>query len=218
MISITTYDRPDMLLRLLKELQGVEDEILVVDDGSDYDATEYYDYCTYRRFAHQGKEGFWRIWNYILAMCERSKDDFFLFMPDDWHDVDLEKIRYIYNQFDESFACNITNNGIETNWTRCNPKEEMIGDIKAVLCGYVDCGFVTNRQALEMLDWHVRAPSYTRFKTPNISSGVGQDISTRLYRHGVKMYYPKTSLAWHDGTHESKMHPDERKKNPLIPK
>jgi hypothetical protein len=31
------------------------------------------------------------------------------------------------------------------------------------------------------------------------------------------MYTPKKSLAFH-GDHESKMHPEERKKNPLISK
>ena len=50
---------------------------------------------------------------------------------------------------------------------------------------------------------------------PNLSSGVGQQISTKLHNKNKSMYHTKTSLVIH-GDHESKMNFEERKNKPII--
>jgi hypothetical protein len=44
---------------------------------------------------------------------------------------------------------------------------------------------------------------------PNLSSGVGQQITLRLFNLGYGMYHTKTSMVIH-GSHESKMNKVER--------
>ena len=57
MIFITSYNRPEMLLSLLKELEG--ERITVIDDGSEYNPEQLTEYCTYVRTPHRGKFGYW---------------------------------------------------------------------------------------------------------------------------------------------------------------
>ena len=54
-------------------------------------------------------------------------------------------------------------------------------------------------------------------KNPNLSSGVGQQISVRLNKNGYNMYHTKKSMVNH-GSHESKMNKLERTKVNLITK
>jgi len=57
-----------------------------------------------------------------------------------------------------------------------------------------------------VLDW---------VKNPNLSSGIGRSLTFDFKNGNVPMYIPVDSLAIH-GDHESQMHPEERKRNPLI--
>ena len=50
---------------------------------------------------------------------------------------------------------------------------------------------------------------------PNLSSGVGQQISHRLDKLNFGMYHTKLSMVIH-GDHESKMNKNERLKTKLI--
>lgn len=192
MIFITSYDRPRMLLRLLKELEG--EKIIVVDDGSAYDPTEHLNYCDYYRVSHKGREGFWVNWNLMLEIAKGTDDNEFIFLQDDLYDVELEKLRR-----DHTKGClNVLDVGKDRGWT---PK------------GYVDCQFMCDRKVLEALEWKVDPVPIQRFRDPNISSGVGAQLSYRLWLKGIPMYLNR-NYAQH-GNHESKMHKSERLKNPL---
>lgn len=219
MICITSYDRPDMLLRLLKELQGCGHEIHVFDDCSDYPYTDYLGLCQYHRApVHRGKEEYWRQWQWILDTCKHSDADRFLFMPDDWHSVELWRVHDFLDALEPPFAFNFTNNGVVTNWTGVPRREKTVAGEEVWQVGFVDCGFFCPLKTLRALDWKIRPVPQSRFTRDNISSGVGQQLSTRLFKLGIPIYQPRRSMAWHDGTHESKMHPQERKENPLIPR
>lgn len=210
MTIIFSYNRPKMLSRLLDEVTGV-----VIDDGSDYDPKPFLNRCEYHRLPHGGKEYFWNTWNYALSMCKESDDDFFLFLPDDVYNVDLERIKWIHSRISKPYAFNVLNVGHETGWTGVTPKQTEIDGYKAIKCGFVDCGYFCNRQALEKMNFSVDWVNPLRFKQKGISSGVGQHQSRILWKKGVDMYLPCTSLA-HHGDHESEMHPNERKLNPLV--
>lgn len=192
MIFITSYDRPRMLLRLLKELEG--EKIIVVDDGSAYDPTEHLNYCDYYRVSHKGREGFWVNWNLMLEIAKGTDDNEFIFLQDDLYDVELEKLRS-----DHTKGClNVLDVGPDRGWTTR---------------GYVDCQFICNRYVLESLGWELAPVPVTRFNIPNISSGVGQQISFRLWMKGIPMILNGNYA--HHGNHESKMHPSIRKIQPL---
>jgi len=192
MIFITSYDRPKMLLRLLKELQG--EKVVVIDDGSSYDPDEHLEYCEYYRVSHKGKSGFWVNWNFMLELAKESNDNEFIFLPDDIYDFDIQRLRKDYTEG----ALNVLDVGADRGWA---PK------------GYVDCGFICDRKVLEALQWRLEPVHINRFDNPNISSGVGQQMSFRLWMKGIPMYL-NGNYAKH-GTHESKMHKEERLKNPL---
>lgn len=192
MILITSYERPDMLLRLLKELEG--ESVVVVDDGSKYNPDEHLNYCDYYRVSHKGKEGFYVNWNFMLELAKDSNDNEFIFLQDDLNNVELDRLRNDYIK-----GClNVLEVGKDRGWT---PK------------GYVDCNFMCDRSVLEALEWKINPIPIQRFNIPNISSGVGQDLSLRLWMKGIPMYL-NGNYAQH-GAHESKMHPTERINNPL---
>jgi len=212
MTIIFTYNRFSMLNSLLNELKG--EGITVIDDGSDYDPTPLLDRCEYLRFPHQGKQGFYKLWDYALKICKKSNDTWFMFSPDDITDIQLDKIKDV-TKYLSVFAFNYVNAGKDRGWTDVQWKDTIINGVECYEMGYVDGVFVTDRTTLELLDFTVHPVPQSRFVIPNISSGCGQQLSKRLAGLNVPMYLSKKSLAYH-GDHESVMHPDERLKHPLI--
>ncbi len=213
MIIVFSYQRPKRLLTLLK---GLDEHCYVIDDGSDYDPSEHRKYAEYHRYKHQGKEGFWRLWDEALKLCRDSEDDWFLFLQDDVEDVQLDKIREVTKGLDK-YAFNIMRRGNPLRgWTAVTPKETKLNGLDVFECGYVDCIYVTNRKTLELLDWKMEPLHPYRVYQKGRSSGVGEQQSQRFVELGVPMYFPKVSLAFH-GDHPSKMHPD-RKINHMISK
>jgi len=211
LILITTYNRSEMLLSLLKEING---NVVVFDDGSEYNPSEHKKYCRYYRYSHQGKIGFWKIWGEMLRIAKRSKDDWFLFLQDDVTGVQMDKIKGVTKGLD-TFAFNIMRRGDPMRgWTNIQPSPATLNGLDVFKCGYVDCIFSTNRKTLELLEWQMNPISPYHSYPKGKSSGVGEQLSQRFKRLDVPMYFPKKSLAVH-GDHESKMHPN-RKVNHMI--
>lgn len=207
MIIIQTYNRPEMLSNLLNELG----HCVVVDDGSQYDAEPFADRCDYYRFTHKGKEGFYLQWQYIFDICRESDDDWFMFIQDDVSNVYMKGIKDVCSQLGEEYAFNFMRRGKDRGWTLIKQKKTDFG----FQVGYVDCNFCTTRKTLEKINFHIEPVDVSRFQRPNISSGVGQQLSRKFAWKNIPMYIPKKSFAYH-GDHESIMHPSERKTNPLI--
>jgi hypothetical protein len=214
MIVIFSYNRPEMLLSLLKELEGQRPT--VIDDGSTYDPTEHMKLSNYIRKPHTGKKGYWQKWNIAFSLCDMSDNDFFLFLPDDVQDINIGKIREIGEELKDSlYAYNYLNDGRDYCWGSKVCKDITIAGEKSKQIGFVDCGFFTNRKTLEKINFSLNPVSKERFKDPLKSSGVGQQLSERFKKLGVKMYKPINSLAYH-GDHESQMNKQERKIHPLV--
>lgn len=199
MILITTYKRSKLLLRLLKELQG--EQIICIDDGSDYDPSEHLQYCDYYRTPHRGKQEFWKQWQIMFDIAQESEDDEFIFLQDDLYNVDLEGLRQV--ETPDKYALNVMDIGPDRGWSPT---------------GYVDCQFKTNRQTLDAIGWFIKPVDKIRWEfRPQMSSGVGQWLSTQFYRNNIPMILPDQNYASH-GDAESKMHTDLRKEEPLIAK
>ena len=214
MICIFSYNRPEMLMSLLKELHG-RDSIVVMDDGSGFDPEPFLDYCDFYRAEHRGKQGFWMQWRDALEILRDSTCKQFIFLPDDAENVQYDRIIQA-TRGQKRYAINVINAGADRGWTDIPYTPVNLNGITANKMGYVDCAFVCDRKALELLNWQIQPVSTIRFiLNPLISSGVGCQLSRRFKQLRVDMYLPVESLARH-GKHESMMHPIERKNNPLV--
>jgi len=203
---ILTYNRPKMLTECVEHLNSKGIYPIILDDGSDN--VPDLDYVFSHK--HRGKEGFWITWSEMLTECHRIESDFFLFMPDDFVDIDIDRIMKLHAKYkDKPYAYNIINDGRTKLFNGVLPVRK---DSETIMTGFVDCGFFCNRKALDKIGYFMNPTA-----SNEESSGVGRQLSKRLLQNRVLMYTPIKSLAKH-GNHESKMHKEERLINPLISK
>jgi hypothetical protein len=197
-----TYDRPEMLTKAVDNLGRFGVVPTIKDDGSTYETN----LPQYFRHKHRGKDMFWLTWDEMLKDCYMG-GELFVFMPDDFQDLEFNRILKLHEKYKDSpYVYNILNDGREGLFTGVVPYQV---DEDTIMCGFTDCGFFCNYQALERLGFGME-----RTDVKEDSSGVGRNLSMRFLAGRVLMYKPVKSLAYH-GTHESKMHPEERKRNPL---
>lgn len=208
MIFVFSYQREQMLKQVLKDLK--DEVVTILDDGSDFTIK----HPNVIKFKHGGKEKFWEKWFFAFKIAEGTDDDFFLFMPSDFLNIDLVKIKEIHNNYkDKPYVYNIINDGREMCWNNLRP---LIKDRNTEQVFFTDCGFFCNRAALEAIEFKIKEVDKGRFiKRKDISSGVGQYLTTYFNRARVKIYKPNESLAYH-GDHESTMHPIGRKEVQLL--
>lgn len=198
-----------MLERLLSEVMGRGQKVIVIDDGSDFKL----DYVEWISMPHGGKKGFWKNWNKAFNLFNESGDDFVLFIPDDVKDIDFEKIDSYRDQLvKQRYIFNVLTDKRKRCWNRIMPVSM---DETTEKIGFVDCAFFTNRYTFETLGFHMIPINRSRFRKPNISSGVGQQLTSRVNDLNIPIYRSKTSLVYH-GDHSSIMHSVERKRNPLL--
>jgi hypothetical protein len=213
MIIIFTYNRPEMLLRLLRECPAGE-QVIALDDGSDYDPSEHMKLCRYIRTQHWGKMGFWQKWQYAFDLCQNSTDEYFTFLADDMREVEWHRLARIP---DKLYAQNLMfERGRIRDWTGLGGYPEQFNGEPHYMVGYVDCAYQTNRMTMEQIGWKQDEVEFEWFMAgPNISSGVGHHQSWRFVHNRVPMVMPSKTIAKH-GNHLSQMHPEHRKKVPLI--
>lgn len=161
-----------------------------------------------------GKENFWMRMDEAVNTCLSSSYDFFMIMPDDVSNIDLERIKHFSNT-SSRFVVNLTNDGRLKCWGG-NPKrfkDITVNGHKYIHVDFCDCGFITNRNTLKNVKIYPVNKSW--FDRPNKSSGVGHQLTKTFRRLLVPMYVPEKSLVYH-GDHDSVMHYEERKRLPLI--
>jgi hypothetical protein len=191
-----------------------------MDDYSDYDYTEHSKYCTYVRSEEKyGREGYYKQWDRALKIARDCGDDLLIFMPDDFSNLDYNKIVMFSNHASgRLYSFNLINDGREQSFRQYRVKDIRIKGEDCKLVGFNDCGFFTNRKTMQKVKFYMNKISPERFKNrPALSSGVGDQLTTRMRAKNVLMYMPIKSLAYH-GDHDSVMHYEERKENPLISK
>lgn len=212
MIFIFSYNRHDMLLNLIDRLKPYHPWI--IDDGSDFSIFSIGDYDRFMRFKHGGKRKFWQRWKLAFEMAEGSTNQFFLFMPDDFQDIDYDKITDLHYKYGQHgpYVYNIINDGRTQQWVSFKASPV---DSETMRIGFTDCGFFCNREALEKIGFHIDPIPELYFRKPSRSSGVGMQLTRRLIRANVPIYKPIKSLAFH-GDHKSLMHPSLREIQPLI--
>lgn len=223
-VVITTYNREQMLKLLLEDIEkqrGVNKIlVLIFNDGSKkkYELKKYANidigYIHYRN--NYGKYRYWELINNTFAYCKNTNSKYFIYLPDD--------IRLKKGFFKKSISLQETiNKGVlsllldkerikRTNWTNILAID--MGD--KYLTQWCDMCFICNKSFFETLEYKIISINMSRWgQNKLLSSGVGQQISMRLFDKLFPMYHVKETLVTHDD-HESVMNKTERKKNKLL--
>lgn len=223
-IVITTYNREEELKKLLNDIflnNPYNILVLVFDDGSDkiYDLSDYN--LKYIKFLNNhGKKKFWIMVNKIFNYCKNIKSEYFVFLQDDQRISDfflkksMEKFENIIDPKKISLELRTDSRTTRSNWTNFEPIP--IGDY--IKTQWVELDFICKYDFFKTLNFTVDPINESRWKkNPNLSTGVGHQLSTRLNKMGFSMYHVKNSLISH-GMLESKLFYELRKKEKLISK
>ena len=195
-VIFSSPTRSKMLKELKAELRDFP--VLVIDDPATF-----------------GRLNFWKRWEQARKACLDSKYDDFLILPDDVTRLDLDMIKSIAEiNKGKLYTCNVINDGRASCWGKAkkNSHKFQMEDYLFKEVNFFDCGGITNRATLLKVKVKPMNVEWYKIRT---SSGVGFNLTLQLRALNAKMYSPTPSLCFH-GAHESVMHPEERKKNPLI--
>jgi FkbM family methyltransferase len=235
LVLITTYNRPDLLVRLLNDIrENSEDfdlELLIYNDGSscDYQVVLNFLRKHFRNKFHYialsengGKQGYWVLIDKLYKHCLRLKFDYAIQLPDDVSLVPgfFSRSINIYDKIDDDkkICLDILSSPGrvgKSEWTNQVVTTHHIGNIIIFKTGWVDMCFICTRKYFETLHFTINPVNNRWVNKLNNSSGVGKQISTRLVKDGYSIYQVKNSLVIH-GSHDSVMHHDLRKKSPLL--
>ena len=156
-IIITTYNRPNMLYKLLKDIESKKNnykiKIFIFNDGSteNYDLSEF-DVAHLKFFPNRGKKKYWEIINQTFNVVKSIKSKYYLYLPDDVmliNDFFNELIR-VYSLIDDKnkICLNILTDGRvnRTNWTNFNSihYDEYIKTHEAILDGNFQAGEIAH--------------------------------------------------------------------------
>lgn len=224
-VIISTFNRPQMLSELLENIESEKKDykllVLIFDDNS----SEKYDISKFNvkkitMSPNMGKRKYYFLINATFSYIKNINSKYFIYLPDD--------IKLINNFFDETKRIYesinhprkiclsiLTDERVNrTNWTNFTT----IDHGEYYQTQWNDLCFIAEKKFFEALNYTISKISQNRWaNNPNLSSGVGQQISIRLNKSGHNMYHTKNSMV-HHGKHESKMNKIERTKVSLITK
>ena len=165
---------------------------------------------------HNGKAHYYKTINRLYEYARDHKADYYVQLPDDVH-VEPTFFDEAVSQFaaiqDNKKVClNLLNDN------RTNPgwvPFERVQRAHVWLTQWIDMCFISNRNFFAFLNFVVQPVPLSWAGNPERSSGVGMQLSQRLFRRGHNLYMVQKSLVSHDD-HPSVMHPEHRKSTPLI--
>ena len=230
LVVITTFDRPDGLGMLLDDIEAQAPaervSVIVFDDASTTDSgpietrLRRLGWRYVRASTNHGKRNWWRWWNTILAELRASSADRFIVLQDDIRLCSrfFDRIGDVWRRIDDdrkvSLFLHVDDFGTEPGGARWTSFREVpaYGNVQS---GWVDLtAFVCERRMFEALDWALQPVGRPWRDNPNLGSGVGAQISSRLFAHGHTMYRVCESLVVHADT-ASKMNPVARAQWPI---
>lgn len=207
LISITSYDRKEMLLNLIKQLDGYD--LVVWDDNSNFSIDGKFTF--HKFYKNYGKRLAWRkfqrIFDFLLK--DYSEYDYYFILPDDiilCDDFVNKSIEIYKNIKDNRKICLSLLSDIRVenmNWTGTHPVVK--GDV--IHTNWSDLCFMFEKKFLEEVDMK-EVPTDRWDGNPKLGSGVGSVISRDLYRKNFNQYHVTETLCTHGG-HKSKMNHHE---------
>lgn len=222
-IFITTYNRPELLYNLLEDIEkskkNFKIKVFVFDDCSTIkpDLSKF-NIKLLSFFPNQGKKNFWKIINSIFKVAKNINSKYFVFLQDDLKICDdffqILKIKYenLKDNKKISLEFRTDDRTKRPNWNVFEP--QIIGEY--ILSKWVELDFICEKKLFEVLDYKINEIPKNRWdKDPNLSSGVGQQLTQRLNSLNLNMYHTKQSLVSHR-YETSMMNSDERRLNKLL--
>ena len=222
-VIITTYNRQEMLKKLLKQISEYKNfkiKTIVFDDCSnpspnvdEYDITK----ITYAK--NKGKKEFWKIISDTYKVCKKINSKYYIYLQDDVSLKDnffSESIR-IYEKINDPSKISLNTLILENQrgipkWTNFQPIEFD----EYYKTQWTELFFLCESKFFEVLNFVVNPIPLGRWDlNPSLSSGVGDQISSRLHQMGWNQYQVKNSLVLH-GDHQSMMFSDLRSNEKLI--
>lgn len=172
---------------------------------------------TYLYQGNGGRRRYWRTMQKLYDQFKQAEFDYFYFFPDDFRlapDYFNRSIEY-WNLVDDDkmIGLNTMNtHRVNPGWTNFYPVDVDFGGVTFTRTQWLDCHVMARRNYFEALNWAVPSAKNWRYG----SSGVGAMISKKLHSLGYTMYCCPNLIG--HGDHESVMHYEERRSNPLIAK
>ncbi len=225
-VIITTYNREKFLHRLLNDIEKnklcYKILIFVFDDASEnmYEMSKYdVEYIKYS--INNGKTKYWKLITDTMQICKLVNSKYFIYLPDDVtleDDFFSKSITLFESIQDENKICLsllMTKQQMgKINWTNFKPINYNEKIYKTQWC---DMCFISEKRMFEELNYRInvipKARWYgDRFKT--LGSGVGEELSRRLFNKNLNMYHVKKTLV-HHSDHESVMNFNIRKNQKL---
>ncbi|MBY5959203.1 hypothetical protein KUV50_13705 [Membranicola marinus] len=210
-VLITTFHRPKLLASLLNSLQS---------ESTSYHI-EYYIYDD--AVTNNGKHKFWLTINRLWEQIRDKRFDYYIHIQDDYSlgKNFISKVVGLWDSIDDPFkiGLNIFLDEFRVGkkvWVDKWPELRYYNKTRFLLNPWLDMAFICTRNLFDLLDWKILPISMQRWRhKPNLSSGVGAQISIRLFMKGKNMYQVTRSQVEHIGS-DSKMNPEIRKQEPLI--
>ncbi|MBA1158171.1 glycosyltransferase family 2 protein [Microvirga mediterraneensis] len=231
-VIVPTYNRPNELRRLLSQIDrespGFEVSVHVYDDGSSEPA--YVEWSSYpniaslsvSRSANHGKKRYWELVHRILSTVRSTNGDYFYYLADDVQLVPkfFERSIALWDGIRDSQKVSLhlllDQREGQPCWTNYQPHVVDTPQGKVYKSQWVDMLMMFNRRFLEELEYRIDAVDPGRWnKDPNLSSGVGMQISRRLHQRRASMYLVTDSLLIHEDE-PSVMNPEERRRSPIV--
>jgi FkbM family methyltransferase len=231
-LLITTYNRIDKLTRLLTQLgeslgrfavaTGVIPRTVVDvwnDGGQKVEVRSFPNLiCHYHEETqNNGKQGYWRLIAKAYQNLLGKQFDYFIQLPDDV-EINEDFLNESITQWSLiSDKCKISLNLLldkarvgRLNWTNHIPTIQSFRGTHVFLTQWNDLCFICDERFFKALQYTIHPIPLKRWQNnPNLSSGVGQQISRRLFAQKFHMYQVRTSLVLH-GDHQSRMNSEIR--------
>lgn len=223
-VVITTYDRPEMLKKLLQDIKKNTKNknvlTIVFDDGS----PTTFDYASYdikyiKYVNNYGKKNFWKLIDDTFKYIQNIEAKYYFYLQDDVRMADnfFDTAVSVYESIpDKSKICLSTLTvEAQVNGPKFTRETPVWHDqyIKTQWCEFF---FMAERAFFEKLNYEIFLIDESRWqKNELLGSGVGQQISERLTACNFSLYHTKNTLLSH-GDHSSKMNPDDRKSIKLV--
>lgn len=224
-VVITTHNRQEMLKMLLDDIfknNNYKIFVVIFDDAStDNYNLDGYDVKYIKYVKNNGLKNLWKIIDDTFKFCKNISANYYFFLQDD--------LRLKKNFFEESIRIfekindekKISLGTLMIDSQRNTPKWTGVMPIEFedyYITQWCELVFMCKYNFFNSLEFKMNPISPDRWKdNPHLSSGVGEQISRRLFSLGLNMYHVKETLTTH-GDHESKLLPELRKKVKLIAK
>lgn len=230
-VVIKTFERPGKLMDLLVDIDRGrptgELSVFVFDDGSkaDYgDAKQFVEdrrWTWHRSGVNHGKKRAWQWVNTIFTRLKRqTRGAHLLFFFDD----DIRLCQRFFVRATEAWesiedgrkaTLNLMVDKTRRNqpcWTGFPPRNHSDG---ITLTQWVDGSFMCDQRGLDEIGWEIEPIAEARWmRDAGVSTGVGEQISTRLVEKNRNLYQVRKSLVVHTPG-ISNYNPAARRTNPL---